>query len=89
MDLFEKRTFGSQNAVVPAVAHLEHELEHRVQARTGRRIRDLAIELQPERVVLRGFASTYYLKQLAQQGIRDLLPSIYLENDITVVPATN
>ena len=63
---------------------LQHELEHRVQARTGRRVRNLAIELRPERVVLRGRASTYYVKQLAQHGIRDLLPQVDLENAITV-----
>lgn len=63
---------------------LQHELEYRVQARTGRRVRNLAIELRPERVVLRGRASTYYVKQLAQHGIRDVLPHVYLENAITV-----
>jgi len=63
---------------------LQHELEHSVLWRTGRRIRDLAIELRPERVVLRGRASTYYLKQLAQHGIRDVLPHVHLENAILV-----
>jgi hypothetical protein len=65
-------------------SRLQDELESRVQARTGRRIRNLAIELRPERVVLRGRTSTYYAKQLAQHGIRDLLPHICLENAITV-----
>jgi hypothetical protein len=63
---------------------LQHELEHRVLWRTGRRIRDLAIELRPERVILRGRASTYYLKQLAQHGVRDVLPHVVLENAIMV-----
>ena len=63
---------------------LQHELEHRVQARTGRRVRNLAIELRPERVILRGRTSTYHVKQLAQHGIRDLLPHVNLENAITV-----
>jgi hypothetical protein len=63
---------------------LQNELEHQVQARTGRRVRNLAIELRPECVVLRGCASTYYVKQLAQHGIRDVLPHVYLENDIRV-----
>jgi hypothetical protein len=63
---------------------LKVELEHHVRVRTGRYIRDLRIELSPERVVLRGRTSTYYLKQLAQQSIRDLLPQTSLENAIVV-----
>jgi hypothetical protein len=64
--------------------HLRQELEERIQARTGRRVRNLAIELMPERVVLKGQATTYYIKQLAQHGVRDLLPQVRLENAITV-----
>ncbi len=65
-------------------SQLERELETRVQSRTGRRVRDLAIELAPERVVLRGQTATYYIKQLAQQEIRDCLPHVHLENAIIV-----
>jgi hypothetical protein len=64
--------------------HLRHELENRILRRTGRRIRNLAIEVRPERVVLRGHTSTYYLKQLAQHGVREILPHVSLENAITV-----
>lgn len=60
------------------------ELEQRVLTTTSRRIRDLAIELSPEQVILRGRAATYYVKQLAQQGIRELLPQIPLNNAIVV-----
>ena len=63
---------------------LQQELEQRVQERTGRRVRNLAIELCPERVILRGAASSYHIKQLAQHGIRDLLPQVRLENAIVV-----
>jgi len=70
-------------------AHLELELVRQVQTRTGRRIRDLAVELSPERVILRGCAATYYLKQLAQQGVREVLPHVRLENAIIVHGSTN
>ena len=70
-------------------AHLELELVRQVQSRTGRRIRDLAVELSPERVTLRGYAATYYLKQLAQQGVREVLPHVRLENAITVHGSDN
>jgi hypothetical protein len=62
----------------------QSELERHIQARTGRRIRDLTIELRPERIVLRGQTSTYYVKQLAQHGVRDVFPHIDLENAIIV-----
>jgi osmotically-inducible protein OsmY len=63
---------------------LRQEVEHQVLCRTGRQIRDLAVELRQGWVVLRGRASSYYLKQLAQHGVRDVLPSIALENAISV-----
>jgi len=59
-------------------------LESRIQARTSRRVRDLDIDLAPDRIVLRGFTTTYHVKQLAQQGVRDILPEISLDNDIVV-----
>ena len=63
---------------------LQHDLEQRVRLRTGCRIHDLAIELRPEQVVLRGRSGSYYLKQLAQHGVREVLPHISLENAIVV-----
>jgi hypothetical protein len=66
----------------PAV--LLQELERLVAVRTSRRVRDLHIEFSPERVVLRGRASSYYVKQLAQHGVREMLPHVSLENTIDV-----
>lgn len=63
---------------------LRDELARRVQDRTGRRIRNLTIDLCDERVILRGQAVSYYVKQLAQHGVRDLLPDVRLENTIVV-----
>jgi hypothetical protein len=64
--------------------HLRAELENRVVARTGRRIRNLDIELLPEGVVLRGQTMSFHVKQLAQQGVREFLPDIQLQNAIQV-----
>lgn len=72
--------FMSNNLSTP----LRDLLERQVRNRTGRRIRNLAIELNPERVILRGQVSSYYLKQLAQHGIRESLPDLDLENSIVV-----
>lgn len=74
----------TESIMAAAAPNLKIELEQQVRVRTGRRIRDLMIELSPERVVLRGRASTYYLKQLAQHSIRDLLPQALLQNAIVV-----
>jgi hypothetical protein len=63
---------------------LRRDLERRVQDRTSRRIRNLAVELHAERVVLRGCAGSYYVKQLAQHGVRDVLPHVRLDNAIVV-----
>jgi hypothetical protein len=60
------------------------ELEHRVQLRTGRRVRNLAIELDRECIVLHGLTNTYYVKQLAQHEVRAALPHVRLENAIEV-----
>ena len=36
-------------------------------------------------VVLQGETTTFHVKQLAQHGIRDLLPNVALRNDIVVI----
>jgi hypothetical protein len=69
---------------IPLTVQIKDQLDRLVRTRTGRRIRNLAIELDPERVVLRGQASSFYVKQMAQQGIRDFLPNLVLENSIEV-----
>lgn len=68
----------------PHAIQLQADLERSVHDHTGRRVRDLAVEVRPEQVVLRGRATTYYIKQLAQHGIREVLPDISLENAIVV-----
>ncbi len=65
------------------------DLERQVQKRTGRRIRNLAIELNPERVILRGQVSSYYVKQLAQHGLCSCFPDLILENSIVVERGTD
>ena len=68
--------------------NLRVELENRVRARTGRQIRNLDVQLLPEGVVLRGEVMSFYIKQLAQQGVREFLPDIQLDNAIQVAVAS-
>jgi hypothetical protein len=70
--------------VISSVPDLQEELERQVSLRTGRRVRNLTVELEPERIVLRGQTTTYHIKQLAQHGILDMLPDVRLENGIVV-----
>jgi hypothetical protein len=58
----------------------------RVVDRTGRRVRNLVVEVVGggEVVVLRGRATCFHVKQLAQQGAREALPNARLQNAIEV-----
>ena len=64
---------------------LQTELEQQVKNRTGRRIRNLAIECDAEQIVLRGQACSYYVKQLATHSVHDIMPNYRLENAIVVI----
>jgi hypothetical protein len=63
---------------------LRQELERHIHLRTGRRVRDLSVEIEPERVVLRGRAGSYYVKQLAQHGALEIVSHLPLSNTIVV-----
>jgi hypothetical protein len=60
------------------------ELKRLVELRTGHRVRDVFVELDRDRIVLRGQTPTFYVKQLAQEGILDVYPGIRLVNAIEV-----
>lgn len=68
---------------------VEESVRDRVLARTGRRVRGLTVLVQGKRVVLAGKASSFHVKQLAQHGVRDVLPHTPLTNEIVVEPAAN
>ncbi len=58
----------------------------RIVDRTNRRVKNLVVEIATagDRVVLRGRANSFHVKQLAQQGAREALPNARLENAIVV-----
>jgi hypothetical protein len=70
--------------VVSSLPHLQEELERQVSLRTGRRVRNLTVQLESERIVLRGQTASYHVKQLAQHGILEMIPDARLENGIVV-----
>ncbi len=63
---------------------LDELLWDRIQERTGRRVRDLTVEMTGERVVVRGRARSFHVKQLALHGVRDVLPTTPMLNSIVV-----
>ena len=65
--------------------NLRKELEIRVLARTGSQLRGLGIELSPEGIRLFGQTTTFYVKQLAQHCVREIMPKVQLVNDINVL----
>jgi hypothetical protein len=63
---------------------LRERITRTVLERTGRRIDNLHVEVTGERVVLRGRAGSFHVKQLALSGVRDVLPDAPLRNEICV-----
>ena len=65
---------------------LTEVVAQRVTDRTGRRVRNLVVEVADsgDSVVLRGRTNSFHVKQLAQQGAREALPDAELENAIVV-----
>ena len=64
---------------------MRKELETRVLARTGCQVRNLGIELSPDGIRLFGQTTTFYVKQLAQHCVHEVLPKVRLVNDINVL----
>lgn len=64
--------------------NLSELLVQRISKWTGRRVQNLTIEVGSGRLVLRGRAKSYHVKQLAQRGAQEILPNARLENAIVV-----
>ena len=63
---------------------LAEQVESRVREEAHDHIRDLSVEEEHGRVVVRGEAPTYYDKQLALHGALDVLPGERLDAEISV-----
>jgi hypothetical protein len=72
----------------PNSSKLKQEIRDRIAQVTGGRIHELEVELIDDRVVIRGYTASYYLKQLALQGVLDVVGgagAINLEFNIRVM----
>jgi hypothetical protein len=66
-------------------AELLAELRDTILEWTNHRVWNLSVELDSGAVVLRGFANSFHMKQLAQEGVRKKAPSLLVKNAITVL----
>jgi hypothetical protein len=56
-------------------AELEQAIHRRIVQRTGKRIQGLEVEVTEDRVIVHGSVACYHHKQLALQGVFDVLGS--------------
>ena len=56
-----------------------------VAINTFSQVQSLKVHLEPNRVILTGFCECYYIKQLAQQAIMDMVIGMEIVNDIVVI----
>ncbi len=63
---------------------LEQAVRRRIAQRTWGRLRQLEVEVDAQRVVVRGSSPTYYLKQLAIAAVQEALPGTPVELDVLV-----
>jgi hypothetical protein len=70
--------------MIPSLPVSQGQIAEAVLRRTHSRVWNLHVEVNPEKIILRGETDSFYAKQLAQQGVRDLLPDVRLENAIAV-----
>jgi hypothetical protein len=79
---------GVFDAVLPETLaeaeQLATSIERAVMRETGRGIRDLAVEISEEGVLLRGHCETFYCKQLAQHAAMCMPGGDRLTNAIEV-----
>jgi hypothetical protein len=67
-----------------SVPSLDEVLVQNVELHTGRRVKNLSVEVIGDEVVLRGRTNSFHIKQLAQHGVRAVLPHAPLRNAIVV-----
>jgi hypothetical protein len=60
----------------PRSQGLDQAIKHQIVQRTGGRIQMLEVEMLDDAVVIRGCAPCYYIKQLALQGVLDVIGSL-------------
>lgn len=71
-------------AAVDRCRHLTIAIRQRIELRLGGRVRELAVRVSGNTIVLEGHCATYHTKQLAQHAALGVLEDELLENAIVV-----
>ncbi len=66
------------------ITDLSQVVERHVQQRAGGRVHRLEVEVDGDRVVVRGCTHSYYAKQLAIQGCLDALAAAALALEVNI-----
>jgi len=75
---------AAQTMLAPPSPAEIHQMEAHVQARLNNRVRDFQLVACEHGLILRGYAATYYTKQLAQQAVLEATTFPILANEIHV-----
>jgi BON domain len=70
---------------MPTPRELAQQIAQRIVCRTHGRVRHVSVQLDGERIVLHGDATTYYAKQLARHAALEILNGRTLINAIEVI----
>jgi hypothetical protein len=76
---------------LPRSQALEQAIKHGIMTRTGGRIQSLEVDILGRKVTIRGNVPCYHVKQLALQGILDVMgaaPATRIELDLQVAGRT-
>ncbi|MEQ8850040.1 BON domain-containing protein [Botrimarina sp.] len=86
MSLSRRGRPGPENATAfnDRSRRLEDIIQQRISTRLGRRIRNLAVEVDRGVIRLAGQCSTYYSKQLAQHAVLGVVEDERIENRIEI-----
>jgi hypothetical protein len=57
----------------PRLPELEHPIKRRINSLTGGQIRSLDVEVIGNQIIVNGYASCFYHKQLALRGVQDAI----------------
>lgn len=82
---FESAHSAEANRRTERQRHLAVAIRQRIETRLGGRVRDLAIRVRGNVIVLEGRCATFYTKQLAQHAALGILENEQLDNAIVVM----
>jgi hypothetical protein len=74
----------AQQVLLASDVDVQLALERQIIQRTWGRIHRLVVELTADRAVIRGWTSSYYVKQLALAAVREVVEALPVELDIQV-----